>query len=262
MSKPAAFFLALMLLFAGGLLIFKADDWLSSTDPNKQSAETVIEDFMPKIHPADYETGKGEPWITDFQLVDQTGEAFASAGLRNQVWVASFFFASCPSTCIQQNQEMQSLHEVWARKGVKFISITCDPENDTPGILNAYSKKFTADTENWKFLTGNSRYINRIGSDKFMLSVGPQTHAESFCAVDKWGNVRGTFNWHEVQDMEQLNALLVTLLRENVEPQEVAAARKRLQEQIDKFVEQQQTEANSDERIDDDRQNNDECENR
>ncbi|MEC7566453.1 MAG: SCO family protein [Planctomycetota bacterium] len=239
MSRTAAFFLALMFIVAGVLVIFKADSWWTSADPNRQSETTKLEDFTPKIQPADYQTGKGQPWITDFELVDQTGEAFTSSGLRDQVWVASFFFASCPSTCIQQNREMQSLHKVWARKGVKFISITCDAENDSPEILNSYSKKFTQDTENWKFLTGNSGYINRIGSDKFLLSVGPRTHAESFCAVDKWGNVRGTFNWHDVQDMEELNALLVTLLREPAEPEEVAASRENLQKQIDKFVKQQ-----------------------
>ena len=142
---------------------------------------------------------------------------------------------------MQQNQEMQSLHKVWARKGVKFISISCDADNDTPAVLNSYAKKFTTDNENWKFLTGNAQYINRIGSDKFLLSVGPQTHAESFCAVDKWGNVRGAFNWHDVEAMEKLNKLLVVLLLEEVEPDDVVADRERLEKQIAAFVKQQQT---------------------
>ena len=241
MNKPAIFFVAVMLLCAGVLVLFKAGRWMDAGDPNNQSAANKIADFVPEIKPADYELGEGEPWITDFQLVDQAGGGFASKAWRDKVWVASFFFASCPSTCVQQNQEMQSLHKVWARKGVKFISISCDADNDTPAVLNSYAKKFTADNENWKFLTGNAQYINRIGSDKFLLSVGPRTHAESFCAVDKWGNVRGAFNWHDVEAMEELNKLLVVLLLEEAEPDDVVADRERLEKQIAAFVKQQQT---------------------
>jgi cytochrome oxidase Cu insertion factor (SCO1/SenC/PrrC family) len=250
MIKPAMFFLAIALLVAGVLLLRKTGHWLDARDPNNQSEENEIADFVPEIKPADYELGEGEPWITDFQLVDQTGSGFESKALRDKVWVASFFFASCPSTCIQQNQEMLSLHKVWARKGVKFISISCDADNDTPAVLSSYAKKFTSDNENWKFLTGNSQYINRIGSDKFLLSVGPRTHAESFCAVDKWGNVRGTFNWHKVEAMEELNKLLVALSLEETEPADVAADRERLEKQIAEFVKQQITDTATEPSVD------------
>ena len=242
MTKTAIFFVAVMLHCLLGCWCFLRRDagWMHA-DPNNQSEEKKIAEFVPEIKPADYELGEDKPWITDFQLVDQTGGGFESKALRDKVWVASFFFASCPSTCVQQNQEMQSLHKVWARKGVKFISISCDADNDTPAVLNAYAKKFTSDNDELEVFDGQfAQYINRIGSDKFLLSVGPRTHAESFCAVDKWGNVRGAFNWHDVEAMEELNKLLVALLLEEAEPDDVVANREHLEKQIAEFVKQQQ----------------------
>ncbi|MBT4011038.1 MAG: hypothetical protein HOF15_01850, partial [Planctomycetaceae bacterium] len=78
MNKPAIFFVAIMLLCAGVLVLFKAGRWLDAADPNNQSEEKKIADFVPEIKPADYELGEDEPWITDFQLVDQTGGEFES----------------------------------------------------------------------------------------------------------------------------------------------------------------------------------------
>ena len=68
MSKPTIFFMAVMLLFAGVLVLSKAGRWMDAGDPNNQSEVNKIADFVPQIKPADYELGEGEPWITDFQL--------------------------------------------------------------------------------------------------------------------------------------------------------------------------------------------------
>ena len=238
MSKAAGFFLGLMMIVAGGLLIMK----LSDSDDSQQVHEpaSVDTEWSPQISPADYKTGAEDPWIQDFELVDQQGELFRSADLKGKVWMASFFFSSCPSTCVQQNREVQSLHEIWARKGINFISITCDAENDTPVRLHEYAQNFTKDTSSWKFLSGDGGYINRIGSERFMVSVGPRTHTESFLLVDKWGNVRGTYNWQDTEEMKTLNQQFVTLLTEEQEPAEWVEKRKILEEQISQFNKQQE----------------------
>ncbi len=238
MSRAAGFFLGLMLVVGGALLLWKLQS--RSSDQAGDGEVVADPDWRPRISPADYKTGDGEPWIRDFELVDQQGEAFRSDELKGKVWVASFFFSSCPSTCVQQNREVQSLHEVWARKGVKFVSITCDAENDTPVRLHEYSQKFTTDHENWKFLSGDGDYINRIGSDFFRVAVGPRTHTDSFVLVDKWGNARGTYNWQDKAEMKDLNQQLVLLLKEQQEPEEVAEKRKQLDEQIAQFIQQQE----------------------
>ena len=230
--------MSLMLLVAGALVLVKLNS--GGERESGYSGPTVESDWQPRISPADYKTGEGEPWVTEFELVDQQGESFKSATLKGKVWLASFFFSSCPATCVQQNRKKQSLHEIWARKGVKFISITCDAENDTPVRLHEYSKKFTTDHESWKFLSGDSGFINRVGSEFFRVSVGPRTHTDSFVLVDKWGNVRGTYNWLDQQEMKSMNQDLVTLLTEEKEPEEWMQKRKQLEQQIAEFVEQQE----------------------
>ena len=238
MSKSAGFFIALMMVVAGGLLLVKL---LTNANHQTGQGEVVVDpEWQPKISPTDYQTGIGEPWVTEFELVDQQGEAFSSKTLEGKVWIASFFFASCPATCVQQNRTKQSLHEAWARKGVKFISITCDAENDTPRRLHEYSQKFTTDHANWKFLSGDGGFINRIGSEFFRVSVGPRTHTDSFALVDKWGNVRGTYNWLDKEELSSMNQDLVTLLTEENEPEEWTKKRMQLEEQIAQFTNQEQ----------------------
>ena len=240
MSKAAGFFLSLMLVVAGGLLLYKLLNNGSGQSQSGHETSSVDPNWTPQVKPAEYKTGEGEPWIREFELVDQQGEIFKSEDLKGKVWMTSFFFSSCPSTCVQQNREIQSLYEIWARKGIKFVSITCDAENDTPSRLHEYAQNFTTDVENWKFLSGDVGYINRIGSDRFLVPVGPRTHSDSFILVDKWGNVRGKYNWHETEEMKELNRQFVTLLQEEQEPAEWVEKREQLEAQIQQFVEQQE----------------------
>ena len=80
--------------------------------------------------------GKLDPKpIEDFALTDSYDMDFDTRDLRGQVWVASFFFATCPSVCRQQNQMISSLHGEFGRQGVKFLSITCDPKYDSTESL-------------------------------------------------------------------------------------------------------------------------------
>src|SRR5690606_14449383 len=84
-----------------------------------------------------------------WELVDQTGTAFGSADLAGQVWVASFFFARCPSVCPKQQEDFKQilrhvddLHDKSGQKRpIRLVSFTVDPEDDTPEALRAYAQK-------------------------------------------------------------------------------------------------------------------------
>ena len=67
---------------------------------------------------------------------------------------SSFFFAQCPSTCYNQNMKLQQLQARFADRGLKLVSITCDPQTDTPAVLTEYARMFNADQQHWHFLTG------------------------------------------------------------------------------------------------------------
>lgn len=162
--------------------------------------------------------------LDDFTLTASDGLPFDTQQLRGQVWVASFFFSSCPSICRQQNEIVRRLCRQYGPRDVRFVSITCDPEVDTPERLTDYARLFEADPEQWLFLTGDLDEISRIGEQNFQLGVGYRTHSDRFVTVDKWGFVRGVYDWHDARQLEDLDLQLEQLLGESASPQALPPA--------------------------------------
>jgi cytochrome oxidase Cu insertion factor (SCO1/SenC/PrrC family) len=162
--------------------------------------------------------GQLEPQpVEDFMLTDSYGGQFDSRDLQGQVYVASFFFATCPSVCRQQNQMIRSLHAEFGRQGVKFLSITCDPEQDTPEKLQEYGKLYDADPAEWFFLTGEMQTIEEIGAG-LQLAVTTRSHSDRLVVVDRWGWLRGMYDWHQAEQMSAMKKLLGELLAEESSP--------------------------------------------
>ena len=159
------------------------------------------------------------PPLTEFELVDQLGNTVNSKQFKGDVWAGSFFFASCPSTCYNQNIKLQQLQAKYADRGLKLVSITCDPVNDTPVTLAAYSNRFKADAANWHFLTSENAdvdYLKRIGNDFFNIMVAQETHTDHVVVFDREGKMRGTYNVLKGEDQLELNQMIDDLLEEPV----------------------------------------------
>lgn len=172
---------------------------------------------QPPAAPASKTASSGHA-IDNFTLTNRTGKTFSASQLKGKVWVASFFFASCPTTCTKQNQAVAGLVDEFAERGVKFVSITCDPENDTPQALQAYAAKLQAKPDEWFFLTGEMTEIRKIGAEAFQVLVERQTHSNRLMLIDKWGNLRGRFNWQDPRELESLKKRIAELLDERAPP--------------------------------------------
>jgi cytochrome oxidase Cu insertion factor (SCO1/SenC/PrrC family) len=157
----------------------------------------------------------GEP-LTDFVLTDQAGSKFDSTSLRGKVWVGSFFFTNCPATCWRLNQALAALQQSNPGSDVRYVSITCDPDNDTPGALAKYAEHFQADPARWTFLTGDFKVIRRIGNDFFKVGIEKGTHSDRAFVVDREGKVRGRFRLTEPEQVEMLKKLLAKIEAESV----------------------------------------------
>ena len=166
----------------------------------------------------DPSSNSDSPILTEFTLTERSGRSLGTKDLRGQVWVASFFFSSCPGSCRAQNLELLALHNQYAKKGVKFVSITCDPLVDTPAKLSEYAATLGAPADSWYFLTGDLKYIRRVGAEIFRVWVDERGHMDRFIVVDRWGNVRGHFDWHDRERLNQLKHLLDQLLVETEPP--------------------------------------------
>jgi cytochrome oxidase Cu insertion factor (SCO1/SenC/PrrC family) len=131
--------------------------------------------------------------VDDFVLTDQSGQPFGMAELKGKVWIASFFFASCPATCRQLNLALAAAQEA-TPNDVMLVSLTCDPDNDTPEQLTRYSEVFHADPARWKFLTGDMADLRRAGRDIFKVAFEKQVHSERAFVVDRDGRIRARYS--------------------------------------------------------------------
>ena len=154
------------------------------------------------------ETSPAPPPVADFTLTDQSGRPFDSASLEGQVWVGSFFFTNCPGACWRMNRALAEWQETNPASDTRFISITCDPDDDTPAALTKYAEHFQADPARWTFLTGDMALIRRIGNDLFHVAVENETHSDRAFIVDRNGEVRGRFRLTEPSQLEMFKKQL------------------------------------------------------
>jgi hypothetical protein len=101
---------------------------------------------------------------------------------------------------------------------LKFVSITCDPANDTPEVLAKYARTFKADLKRWTFLSGPFESVQKLGSEAFQVPVGPKMHTERVILVDKWSNVRGLYLTSDSSQMLALKKKITKLLAEETPP--------------------------------------------
>ena len=112
--------------------------------------------------------GKKKKLLKEFRLTDRSGKLFGTQELAGTVHVASFFFASCPNTCFSQNKAIETLESQFKGKPVKFLSISCNPEADTPDVLKDYAKRFNAPRRSMVFPDWRPQYVHpahRYGSN-------------------------------------------------------------------------------------------------
>lgn len=180
--------------------------------------------------------------LPDFTLVSQDGEPFGSEDLRGEVWVANFIFTSCPSVCPSLTRAMKSLQDRYEQNDipVRLVSITVDPEVDTPQKLREYALEYGADLDRWTFLTGDEAAIRALIVEGFQLGVGEPTelpgggtalppagevslyeisHSQRFVLVDGGGGIRGFYETGE-EGLDEIYHRSQHVLREQREAAE------------------------------------------
>jgi protein SCO1 len=144
--------------------------------------------------------------VSDFTLTNQNGQLETLAGLSNHVWVADIIFTRCAGPCPRMTAQMKSLQDSLPQtSGAKFVTLTTDPDNDTPAVMKKYGERFGADFNRWKFLTGAKPEIAALASGSLKLSAVPVKledqksvadlfiHTTIFVTVDKHAQLRGIF---------------------------------------------------------------------
>jgi protein SCO1 len=144
--------------------------------------------------------------IADFTLTNQDGKVTTLDDLTNHVWVADIIFTRCAASCPIMTGQMKSLQDALpAASEAKLVTLTTDPDYDTPPILKRYGGHYGADFKRWVFLTGTKKELAGLATDGLKLGSTPVppkdqkspvdlfVHGTIFVVVDKQARLRGVF---------------------------------------------------------------------
>jgi len=154
---------------------------------------------------ARYSTAGQADCLPDFKLLDQYGQPVSLASLKGRPVLFDFFYTTCPGPCLVLTARMRAIAEKLGDSlGSKasFVSVTVDPERDTPQQLLAYAKEQRAERKGWFFLTGTSAQIDTLMA-RFKLirqhqSDGAVDHVLEFFLVGPDGHLRFQYLASEV----------------------------------------------------------------
>ncbi len=143
--------------------------------------------------------------VPDFKLLNQQGKTFERTALDGHVWVADFVYTNCQGPCPRMTSHMRAIQKATG-PAVKLVSFTVDPDNDTPPVLAAYARKFSADPARWSFLTGDKETLNSLDYNAFKLgTLGvAMDHSTRFVLVDKKGRIRGYYGIAEGNPVDKI----------------------------------------------------------
>jgi protein SCO1/2 len=171
------------------------------------------------VHPA---TLPDYGHLPAFHLVDQTGAPVASDALLGHTTVVDFIFTRCASSCPRLTARMGELQARLdhAHSGAKLVSISVDPENDTPTVLTEYAARAHADAARWSFLTGPSDEIQHLVVSGFKVAASKRAlgandydviHGDWFVLIDHHGDVRAYDTTVESKDLDAIERGIVRL---------------------------------------------------
>jgi len=160
--------------------------------------------------------------VGPFELQDRTGAAVRREDLLGRPWVASFVFTRCTGPCPRVVGTLRKLQARLAEGGPRIVTISVDPEWDTPEVLRAYSAEVGADPKRWIFLTGDPKAVQALVRTSFLspAEVAPPgeapigehvSHSTRLVAVDRKGRVRGFYAGETDADLDLLVRSLAAL---------------------------------------------------
>ena len=180
--------------------------------PSMVSEELVEEDIrdIKKYHK-----------INDFLLTNQNGELISQEFYQNKIYIADFFFTTCPDICPIMTENMSYLqNELKDQVDVMLVSFSVTPQVDTVDVLRAYADSRGVDDSKWNLFTGNKKDIYELARKSFLVAKNDgdggrydMIHTENFVLIDKESRIRGFYDGTNEEAMNKLLADVTILKR-------------------------------------------------
>ena len=136
--------------------------------------------------------------VPEFAFINQDSIIISNEDFNKKVYVAEFFFTSCPSICPIMNKNMKRIENRFGkRQDFGIASFSIDPIKDTPSVLKEYAETYDVFSQNWHFLTGEKDKIYNLANEGFNIFAsvnsrvaGGFEHQGYFALIDKNGFIR------------------------------------------------------------------------
>lgn len=150
--------------------------------------------------------------IGNFKLINQNGDTITNKSYSNKIYVADFFFTTCPTICpIMTDHMVQIQKELIKDNEVMLLSHTVTPKIDTVEQLKRYAIKKGVNDSKWNLVTGSKKHIYELARKSYLVvktngngDEYDMIHTENFVLIDKKQQIRGFYNGVEPKDIERL----------------------------------------------------------
>ncbi|WP_343487130.1 SCO family protein [Allomuricauda sp. d1] len=150
--------------------------------------------------------------IADFSLINQNGDTITENNYKNKIYVADFFFTTCPTICPIMTKNMAEIqHNILADEDVLLLSHSVTPQIDSVARLKKYAEEKGVVDSKWNLVTGDKRQIYELARKSYLAvkndgDGGPfdMIHTENFILVDKERRIRGFYDGTDAEDIEKL----------------------------------------------------------
>lgn len=150
--------------------------------------------------------------IADFAFTNQNGKLVTQKDYENKIYVADFFFTTCPTICPKMTDNMVWLqNQIKDNPKVKLLSHSVTPDIDTPEVLKKYALEKGVIDSKWNLVTGNKKDIYYIARKSYLVvktgkpeELYDMVHTENFVLVDQKRRIRGFYDGTNLDEVKRL----------------------------------------------------------
>ncbi len=169
-------------------------------------------DFNPELVDLSLQHVKKYHTIADFSLTNQNGETITNDTYKNKIYIADFFFTTCPTICPIMTGNMVTIQkEILNDDDVMLLSHSVTPVIDSVAQLKKYALEKGVNDKKWNLVTGDKKQIYELARKSYLAvktdgDGGPfdMIHTENFMLVDKERRIRGTYDGTNPEEIEKL----------------------------------------------------------
>jgi protein SCO1/2 len=140
-------------------------------------------------------------------MTDAFGRPFTDKELNGKVWIVDFIYTNCPAECPRMSSRMHQMEDrTKGQMNVHLLSVSVDPDRDTPAVMREFAGRYGAPNDRWHFVTGDESSVHLLAYQTFHVGdvLGKIEHSTKFALLDKRRTVRGYYSSFSQEELSKM----------------------------------------------------------